>query len=551
MSRLNDLPDYIKQLVKGHLISVGFSRADLDKPIVGIVNSWNEIVPGHAPLRDLAGKVKEGVYKAGGVPLEFNTIAICDGIAQGHKGMKYSLPSRELIADSIEAMVKGHDIFDALVFLSSCDKVVPGMLMAMARIDIPSIWLGAGPMYNYIKPIESKMARRNFLEGKISEDELLDITEKYYPGPGVCPFLGTANTMSIIAEVMGLSLPGAALTPAGTAQRYNIARLSGEQAVRLAEIGLKPSEIMKKEAFEDAIAVTVALGGSLNSVIHIPAIARELGIEITMEDFGRISEKIPLIAEITPNSDENTVIDLYFSGGVTAVMKELREYLHLDRKTVLNESYEKILERQKNVVPSRSIIRPVSDPIMKSGGIKVLKGNLAPEGALLKISALKERSIDCFEGIARVFNSEDEFIEYAFTNELKEGEVIVIRYEGPRGGPGMRELHRCVEIINKNKNVALVTDGRLSGASYGISVAYVSPEAAAGGPISVVKNGDVIRIDLREKTIDLLISQEEFNERTRHITTSKNDNYHFNSKNSYLKYYQFFVGSASKGAVRK
>lgn len=549
MNRLNRFPRYVKELIKGHLLSNGFSRDDLDKPIVGIVNSWNEIVPGHYPLRDLAQRVKEGVYKAGGLPIEFNTIAICDGIAQGHKGMNYSLPSRELIADSVEAMVKGHDIFDSLVFLSSCDKIVPGMLMAMGRLDIPSIWLGAGPMHNLIKPKDSKGARRAFLEGKISSDDLLDVTQMYYPCPGICPFLGTANTMCIVAEVLGMGLPGSALSPSGSSERSQLSRLTGEVAVRLAKEGPKPSEILTKEAFEDAIAVLMALGGSLNAVLHIPAIAYELGIDISMEDFERISEKVPLIAEITPNSDENTVIDLYFSGGVSAVMRELSSILHLDRITVSGRSYRDILKEYRGLKPIKSIIRNLSDPVSKGGSIKILKGNLAPQGALLKVSALKESFVERFEGVARVFNSEDEFMEYASKNALKEGEVIVIRYEGPRGGPGMRELHRCVEIINRYKNVALITDGRLSGASYGISVAYVSPEAAARGPIAVVQDGDPIRIDIKDKRVDLLISEEEYRRRMSDFTPSIERG--FIHKNSYLRFYERFAESASKGAVRK
>lgn len=549
MNRLNRFPRYVRELIKGHLLSNGFSREDLEKPIIGIVNSWNEIVPGHYPLREIANRVKEGVYRAGGLPIEFNTIAICDGIAQGHKGMNYSLPSRELIADSIETMVKGHDIFDALVFLSSCDKIVPGMLMAMGRIDLPSIWIGAGPMHNLVRPKDSKAARKAFLEGKISSDELLDVTQMYYPCPGICPFLGTANTMCIVAEALGIGLPGSALTPAGSAQRDALARLTGEVAVRLAKEGLKPSEILTKEAFEDAIAVLMALGGSLNAVLHIPAIAYELDIEITMEDFERISDKVPLIAEVTPNSDENTVIDLYLSGGVPAVIRELSPLLHLERKTVSGKSYKESIDEYRGLKPTRSIIRPLNDPVSKGGSIKVLKGNLAPEGALLKVSALKESFVGRFEGLAKVFDSEDQFMEYASKNPLKEGEVVVIRYEGPRGGPGMRELHRCVEIINRYKNVALITDGRLSGASYGVSVAYVSPEAASGGPIAIVKDGDPIRIDIESKRIDLLIPQEEFNERMKNWAPSFERS--FIHKNSYLRYYEKFVESASKGAVRK
>lgn len=548
MNRLNGFPDYVRQLIKGHLLSNGFSREDLNKPIIGIVNSWNEIVPGHYPLRELADRVKEGVYKAGGLPIEFNTIAMCDGIAQGHRGMAYSLPSRELIADSIEVMVKGHDIFDGLVFLSSCDKIVPGMLMAMGRLDIPSIWIGAGPMRNLVKPKDSKSARRAFLEGKISPEELLDVTQRYYPCPGVCPFLGTANTMCIVAEVLGVGLPGSALAPSGSAHRAQLARATGERAVRLVEEGLKPSEILTKEAFEDAITVVMALGGSLNAVLHIPAVAYELGIEITMEDFERVSESVPLIAEITPNSDENTVIDLYLSGGVPAVMRELSSLLHLDRKTVSGKSYSESLNGFKELKPIRSIIRSIGDS-PKKGAIRVLRGNLAPKGSLLKVSSLEGSFPERFEGIARVFNSEDEFMDYASRNPLGKGEVIVIRYEGPRGGPGMRELHRCVEIINRYKDVAMITDGRLSGASYGISVAYVSPEAASGGPIAIVRDGDPIRIDIVGRRIDLLISQEEYERRMRENALFVEHNIVF--KNSYLRCYKEFVQDASQGAVRK
>ncbi|MBC7330858.1 MAG: dihydroxy-acid dehydratase [Synergistetes bacterium] len=548
MNRLNGFPNYVRQLIKGHLLSNGFSREDLNKPIIGIVNSWSEIVPGHYPLRELASKVKEGVYKAGGLPLEFNTIAICDGIAQGHKGMNYSLPSRELIADSIEAVVMGHDIFDGLVFLSSCDKIVPGMLMAMGRIDIPSIWIGAGPMHNLVKPRDSKSARRAFLEGKISEDDLLNVTQLYYPCPGVCPFLGTANTMCIVAEVLGVGLPGSALAPAGSAERYQLARLTGEIAVHLSRERLRPSQILTKEAFEDAIAVLMALGGSLNAVLHIPAIAYELGIEITLEDFEKIGEEVPLIARVVPNDDENTVIDLYHSGGVPAVMRELSPLLHLDRRTVSGKTYREVLEEYRGLGVRSSIIRPLSDPISKGGSIKILKGNLAPLGALLKVSALGRDTPERFEGTAKVFNSEDEFIDYASKSSIKEGEAIVIRYEGPRGGPGMRELHRCVEIINRYRNVALVTDGRLSGASYGISVAYVSPEAASGGPIAMVRDGDPVVIDVRNKRLDLLISQSEYEERMKNLSIQIEHT--FVSKNSYLKYYMRFVQDSCKGAIR-
>lgn len=547
MNRLNSHPRYIRELQKGHLMSMGFSYDDLDKPIVGIVNSWNEIVPGHKPLRELSDKVKEGVWAAGGLPIEFNTIAICDGIAQGHKGMNYSLPSRELIADSIEAMVKSHDIFDSLVFLSSCDKIVPGMLMAMARIDIPSIWIGAGPIKNEIKPVESKKARKQFLNGEISDQELLKITRQYYSCPGVCPFLGTANTMCIVAEVLGVGLPGSALIPAGTAERLDLANKTGKEAVTLAlKGGPKPSEIFTKKAFEDSIAVVNAIGGSLNSVIHIPAIAYELGLEFSIEDFARISEKIPFIVSVTPNNNEKTVVDLHFAGGVAVILNELRSLLNLERKTVTGKSYFEVLQELSPQNLDKSIIHPISEPIRKNGGLILLKGNLAPEGAFLKVSAIEE-NVETFEGRAKVFNSEEEFIRFALSEVLKEGDIIVIRYEGPRGGPGMKELHRCVEILNRYKGVALITDGRLSGASYGISVAYVSPEAAAGGPIACVKNGDRIQIDLKNRALKLLISENELQERLNKLIPVDKK---LETKNSYLKYYKLFTGSAAKGATR-
>ena len=324
---IDNLPVYQRAIAKGHLGSCGAKYRDLDKPIIAVVNSWNEIVPGHCHLRELANHVKQGILAAGGYPLEFNTIAICDGIAQGHNGMKYVLPSRELIADSIEAMILGHGIFDGMVMLGSCDKIVPAMLMAAARINIPSAMVTGGPMVNRIKPHQSKKARQQFLKGEINEEELYNATVDYYPTAGVCPFLGTANTMCIVTETLGMALPGSAAVHALSQKRKDLAQETGQAIMDLVKKGIRPRDIMTKAAFDNTIAVILAMGGSLNTVLHLPAIAHEAGIDVTYDDFDKISRKTPLITRIVPNSQEYSVADLAPAGGIPAIMQELRPVL--------------------------------------------------------------------------------------------------------------------------------------------------------------------------------------------------------------------------------
>lgn len=538
--RLDRLPPYQRAIVKGHLASCGVAYADMDKPIIGIVNSWNEIVAGHVPLRGLGEWVKEGVRQAGGLPLEFNTVALCDGIAQGHAGMRYSLPSRDLIADSVEAMVRGHDIFDGLVFLASCDKIVPAMLMAAARLNLPSIVVTGGPSGNAITPAESKAARQRFLQGEIGEEELVAITALYYNGPGICSFLGTANTMCMVTEVLGLALPDTALLPAESPERRDLAVRAGRRAVELARAGgPRPSEILTREAFLDAIALVLAVGGSLNAVLHLPAIAHELGIAITLDDWEAVSRRTPFIAAVTPNDNTRTVNDLQRAGGTPAVVRELLPLLHGDRITVTGRTLaENVAGAQ---VRDRSVIRPLSDPLQPEGGIRVLRGNLAPEGALIKRSAA---GAEWFRGPARVFDAEELAEEAALAGAIRSGDVVVVRYEGPKGGPGMRELHRLTEIVRKIGQVAIVTDGRFSGASAGLAVGYLAPEAAEGGPIALVRDGDFITIDVAAGTLTLEVPEEELARRREAWQAQVKD------AGGFLNWYAATVGPATRGAVR-
>ncbi|QNB46380.1 dihydroxy-acid dehydratase [Thermanaerosceptrum fracticalcis] len=540
-NRLQSFPSYQRAISKGHLCSTGINITQLDRPIIAIANSWNEIVPGHVHLRQVAERVKQGVLAAGGLPLEFNTIAICDGITQGHGGMRYPLPSRELIADSVEAMVSGHGIFDGMILIASCDKIVPAMLMAAARMNIPSIIVTGGPTLNCITPKESKKARKDFLAGTISEKELVEKTLSYYTGPGICPFLGTANTMCVVAEAMGMTLPDMALAPANSALSLNIAEASGRRIVELVKEDLKPRDILTREAFLNAITVVAALGGSLNSVLHLLALAREASIALELKDFDEISKKTPLLAAITPNSDERTVKDLYLAGGVGAVIKELLPLLQADVITVTGKS---LAENTKNKrVLDRNVIRSLDNPLEPEGGIVVLYGTLAPEGAVVKVSAIDQQE-RVFKGPARVFDSEDAAMEAAFKGDIKEGDVVVVRYEGPQGGPGMRELHRLTEIVHQVPHVAIITDGRYSGASSGLSIGYVSPEAELDGPIAYVQDGDLVYINIPERRLDILV-EGDLKKRAVRKPEKEID------QRSLLYYYAKSVGSTVQGAVRE
>ena len=537
---IDKVPPYQRAILKGHLVSCGVDYKDLDKPVIGVVNSWNEIVAGHVPLRGLAEPIKDGIRQAGGLPLEFNTIAMCDGIAQGHAGMRYSLPSRDLIADSVETMVLGHGIFDGLILMASCDKIVPGMLMAAARLDLPSLLFTGGPSANLIKPFESKQARQAFLQGEMSEEDLVAVTARYYSGPGICSYLGTANTMCMVAEALGLALPNTALLPAESDERRALAVEAGRLAVRLAAAGgPKPSRILTRSAFQDAIALVLGMGGSLNTVLHLPAIAHELGIDLTLDDWAEVSRRTPFLAAVTPNHNQRTVNDLQRAGGTPALLKELLPALHPERLVVTGQTLGQAVAAAE--VTDREVIHPFTDPISPEGGVAVLHGNLAEDGAMIKRSAA---GADFFRGPARVYNAEEAALAAAQSGEIQPGDTVVVRYEGPRGGPGMRELHRLTEVAAKIGNVAIITDGRFSGASSGVSIGYLAPEAADGGNIALVENGDSITIDVSRGTLTLDVPNDVLAERRARWQAEIKD------AGGFLRWYAQSVGPAVKGAVR-
>lgn len=540
-NRLSTIKPYTRAILKAHLCSCGVNYNQMEKPVIAIANSWNEIVPGHVHLRQLADRVKKGVEEAGGLPLEFNTIAVCDGIAQGHDGMKYSLPSREVIADSVETMVNAHGIFDGMVALSSCDKIVPGMLMAVARLNIPSVVVLGGVMPNHIKPKESKAARKQFLDGKLDEKGLVEITNKYYPSAGACPFLGTANTMQGLTEALGMAIPKSSWMRALSEEQLEAAEEAGRQAVELVRKSVKPRDIMTLDAFKNAISVLLAMGGSLNACLHLPAIAHEAGVNLPLELFDEISQRVPFIAGVTPNNQEYTTNDLQRAGGMPAIMKELSPHLHLDAYTVTGKSIsENIADAE---VLDREIIYTLDQPIDQEGGIAVLKGNLALQGALIKQSAVPEE-LKKFRGPAKVFNSEEEFLNAYEADEIQENDAVVIRYEGPKGGPGMRELHRCTEVLGKYKRIALITDGRFSGASAGLSIGHVSPEAAEEGIIALVYDGDIVEIDIAERKLTLHVTDEDLDARRKHLEIVKRE------ASKFLRLYASSSASAATGAVR-
>lgn len=540
-NRISTIKPYTRAILKAHLCSCGVNYNEMGKPVIAIANSWNEIVPGHVHLRQVADAVKEGVIEAGGLPLEFNTIAVCDGIAQGHDGMKYSLPSRETIADSVEVMVKAHGIFDGMVALSSCDKIVPGMLMATARLNLPSVVVLGGVMPNHIKPKESKEARKQFLAGKLDEKGLVEVSNKYYPSAGACPFLGTANTMQGLTESLGMAIPKSSWMRALSDEQLEAAKEAGRQAVELVRKGITPKDIMTINAFKNAISVLLAMGGSLNACLHLPAIAHELGIDLPMDLFDEISRKVPFLAGVTPNNNEYTTNDLQRAGGIPALMKELAGNINLEALTVTGKTIGENIGHAE--VLDRDIIFKLDQPIDKEGGIAVLKGNLAANGALIKQSAVAE-SLKKFKGPAKVYNSEELFLESFESGEIEEGDAVVIRYEGPKGGPGMRELHRCTEVLGKYNRIALITDGRFSGASAGLSIGYLSPEAAEAGNIALVENGDIIEIDIYERRLELEVSNEELLLRREKLEAIKLE------ASKYLRLYSISSSSAATGAIR-
>ena len=499
------------------LFSLGLKRKDFSKPKVAVVNSWNEIVPGCIHLKRLSEQVKRGVVEAGGVPLEFNTIAVCDGLAQGHQGMHYALPSREIIAASVEIMLQAHQ-FDGAVFLSSCDKITPGMLMGASRVNIPSIFVPAGPMedgdYQGKKITLTHMREfaGRFYAGKLSEEELYQIEELACPGPGTCAMMGTANTMACLTEALGMAFPLSATTPAISSEKLREAREGGGRIVGLIKEDMRPSRILTKKSFINALRVDMAIGGSTNAILHLPAIAYELGITLSLDEIDAISQSTPYLVAVVP-SGPYTINDFHRSGGVPAVLASLSSLLYLETRGVTGKDLGTIGQEAR--WEDREIIRPMTNPRRSDGGVSILRGNLAPDGALVKKSAVDEK-MWVHQGPARVFNSMEEAIQAVKDNLIKPGSVMVIRYEGPAGGPGMREMHMITSLIcgmGLAESIALVTDGRFSGSTRGPCVGHISPEAAAGGPIALIEDGDVVLIDIPKRGLELLVSQDELAKR--------------------------------------
>jgi len=455
--------------------ALGLVDEELSRPIIGVANSWNEVIPGHKHLNEIAEAVKTGIRLAGATPLEFNTIGVCDGIAMGHIGMKYSLPSRELIADSIEVMVNAYQ-FDGIVLISSCDKIIPGMLMAVARLDIPAIFVSGGPMLagryrgKDIDLHDVFEAVGAFRANKVKYDELKAIEEAACPGVGSCAGMFTANTLNALTEALGISLPGNGTAPAVSAERIRIAKTAGIMIVKLVERNITSRMILNKEAFLDAIAVDMALGGSTNTVLHLMAIANESGVNLSLDDFDEISSKTPTLCKLSPSGPYH-VQDLHEAGGISAVMKELSKkgLIHGERMTVALKTVKEIINEA--AIYRSDVIRSVDNPWYPRGGIKILKGSLAPLGAVIKISAVPE-DLYIFEGIAKVFNSEEEAVTAIMNGKVEKGDAVIIRYEGPKGGPGMREMLTATATLagmGLDRDVALITDGRFSGATRAVN----------------------------------------------------------------------------------
>ncbi len=530
------------------LYALGCRKEDLEKPFIGIVNSFSEIVPGHAHLNELAKSVKEGVREAGGVPFEVNTIAICDGIAMNHAGMKFSLPGRELTADTVETIVEAH-AFDALVFMPSCDKIIPGMLMAAVRLNLPCVFVSGGPMLPGMmdgKEIDLNTVFEgvgSLTAGKITEEDLVRIEQNACPGCGSCAGMFTANTMNCLTETLGLGLPGNGTIPAVSSRRQALARSAGIQVMEVLKQNLRARDIVTADAIYNALCVDMALGGSTNSVLHLMAIAHEAEVDFKLPLVNEISDKTPYLCKMRPGG-ENHMDDLDRAGGVPAVMKEIQSLLKTGVKTVTGKTLKENLVKVKTI--DAKVIHPASDPYSKTGGLAILFGNLAPQGGVVKKAAVKPEMM-VHRGPARVFDSEDAVTKALMGRSIKSGDVIVIRYEGPKGGPGMREMLTPTSLlvgIGLDREVALITDGRFSGATQGAAIGHVSPEAAAGGPIGAVREGDMISIDIPNCKLNVELTDKEIADRLAKLPAFKPK-----VTKGYLKRYAEKVTSASTGAV--
>lgn len=536
---------------RGLYYSMGFLPEDLKKPLIAVVNSQNETMPGHVHLDEIASAVKAGILASGGTPIEFPVIAICDGLAQGHAGMSYSLPSRELIADSIESMANAH-AYDAMVLITNCDKITPAMLIAAARLNLPAIVISGGPMLagsyqgrkvSYTDLVESA---GQVVQGKMTEEELVKFEWECFHGVGACALLGTANTMNILAEALGMMLPGAGLIPAVSAKRKALAKQTGIKIMELYRKNIRPLDILTMEAFENAIAVYMAIGGSTNIVMHLLAIAHAAGITLKMDNFIEIASKTPNIVKIKP-AGAHFPEDVYNAGGVEAIMKQLIDHgiVHPDAITVTGAGMGENLAASQ--VKNQDVIRPMDNPYQPTGGIAFLTGNIAPEGSVCKKAAVVPEMMR-LKGNARVFNKEEDAVRAIFAGEIRPGDVVVIRYEGPRGGPGMREMLMPTSAIismGLGNSVALITDGRFSGATQGAAVGHISPEAASGGPIALIEEGDLIEIDIIAGKLNVLVSDEELAKRRECLEPFQPNI----PKGSYLERYASRVTSAMRGSV--
>lgn len=534
--------------------AMGYTEEDLQKPLVAVVSAHNEIIPGHFHLDKVAQAVKLGIAAGGGTPIEFPVIGICDGIAMNHSGMKYPLASRELIADSIESMMVGHK-FDAMVLIGNCDKIVPGMLMAAVRLNVPAVYVGGGPMLpgNYqgqkIDLIKGAFeAVGACAQGKISEETLTEMEKTACPSCGSCAGLFTANTMNCLVEALGIGLPGNGTIPASYGQRLALAKKAGQQVMELVKKKIRPRDILTPQAFRNAITLDMAIGGSTNTVLHLLAIAYEAEVELSLETFDEISAGVPNITKLSPGGT-HYLVDLYEAGGISAVLKQLETAGLLSGKelTVTGKTLAENIAGAE--VLNVSVIRPLAQPYMKEGGIAILRGNIAPDGAVVKQSAVVPEML-VHEGPARVFESEEEAFEAIMGGKIQKGDVIVIRYEGPKGGPGMREMLSPTAALGGmglDRDVALITDGRFSGGTRGAAIGHISPEAAEKGPIAVIKEGDVIQIDMPYRKLNVKLSDEEIAKRLEEWekpVLKEGDR-------SYLARYSCLVTSASTGAVVK
>ena len=532
--------------------ALGMVDEELNRPMIGVVNSYNEIVPGHMHLKDITEAAKAGVRLAGGTPVEFPAIAVCDGIAMGHAGMHYSLASRELIADSIEVMAQAHP-FDGLVLIPNCDKVVPGMLMAAARLNIPAIVVSGGPMMAG-KFQDQDVSLTQMFEavgavhtGRMSEEELVELEENACPGCGSCSGMFTANSMNCLTEALGMALPGNGTIPAVSAARKRLAKMAGIRAVALVKEDIKPSDILTEEALQNGLAVDLALGCSTNTVLHLPAIAHEAGFTLDLNLINEMTEKTPHLCKLSP-AGQHHIQDLYAAGGIQAVMKELsnKGLINQNNKTVSGLTVGELLTQTR--VKDREVIRSVEAPYSNTGGLAILRGNLAPDGAVVKRAAVAPEMLQ-HTGPARVFDGEEAAIEAIMGGRIKSGDVVVIRYEGPKGGPGMREMLGPTSVLagmGLDKEVALLTDGRFSGASRGASIGHISPEAAEGGLIALIQEGDTVEIDIPNYRLEVKLAEAEI-ERRRSAWQPPAPKV----TKGYLARYAKQVSSAGTGAVLK